>query len=412
MTERSTEGVVSWISMVTVVRKSALPTPAEVPERLRDAALAAASISLREPRLPGFPVFFTDSMEIMEPVVAFLHEHAVQRAHTNDTVRTYAEVLFDWFDTLEQSSIAWDDADGADLVAYRNRMLTQASTHTGRPYAVRTINHRVRGVLRFYDWAVRSGWLHASPLAAKSTNFVISHRDRWRSGRRPERSIFLLRQFESLPQPLNPAQARELLAELAAPYDLMARWQLYTGLRVSELLRITVHDILKHKTARRSRAAGTHHTIRLMRKGRKQGYVIASESLFTETDAYIELHRAAWLHRSFRRSSGQGEPQLFVGPRGDRVSKNTYQQVVRLAAERCGFAATTHQLRATFACMMLARLEQLAKSGEPINPLLVVKVLMGHEHIDTTDRYLRAIAVDTYVLADVLESLLPTEVGQ
>jgi site-specific recombinase XerD len=397
--------------MVTVVRKSALPTPAEVPERLRDAALAAASISLREPRLQGFPVFFTDSMEIIEPVVAFLHEHAIQRAHSNDTVRTYAEILFDWFDTLEQSSIAWDEADGADLVAYRNRMLTQASPHTGRPYAVRTINHRVRGVLRFYDWAVRSGWIKASPLAEKSTDFVVSHRERWRSGRNPERSLFLLRQFEGLPQPLNPAQARELLADLAPPYDLMARWQLYTGLRVSELLRLTVHDILKHKAVRRSRVAATHHTIRLLRKGRKQGYVIASESLFAETDSYIELHRAAWLHRSFRRSSGQAESQLFVGPRGGAVCKNTYQQVVRLAAERCGFSATTHQLRATFACMMLARLEQLAKSGEPINPLLVVKVLMGHEHIDTTDRYLRAIAVDTHVLADVLESLLPTAVG-
>jgi site-specific recombinase XerD len=397
--------------MVTVVRKSALPTPAEVPERLRDAALAAASISLREPRLQGFPVFFTDSMEIIEPVVAFLHEHAIQRAHTNDTVRTYAEILFDWFDTLEQSSIAWDEADGADLVAYRNRMLTQASPHTGRPYAVRTINHRVRGVLRFYDWAVRSGWIKASPLAEKSTDFVVSHRERWRSGRNPERSLFLLRQFEGLPQPLNPAQARELLADLAPPYDLMARWQLYTGLRVSELLRLTVHDILKHKAVRRSRVAATHHTIRLLRKGRKQGYVIASESLFAETDSYIELHRAAWLHRLFRRSSGQAESQLFVGPRGGAVCKNTYQQVVRLAAERCGFSATTHQLRATFACMMLARLEQLAKSGEPINPLLVVKVLMGHEHIDTTDRYLRAIAVDTHVLADVLESLLPTAVG-
>jgi integrase/recombinase XerD len=365
--------------MVTVVRKSALPMPAEVPERLRDAALAAASISLREPRLQGFPVFFTDSMEIIEPVVAFLHEHAIQRAHTNDTVRTYAEILFDWIDTLEQSSIAWDEADGADLVACRNRMLTQASQRTGRPYAVRTINHRVRGVLRFYDWSVRAGWIKASPLAGRPTDFAVSHRERWRSGRSPERSVFVLRQFESLPQPLNPAQARELLAELAPPYDLMARWLIYTGLRVSELLRLTVHDILKHKTARRSPVAGTHHTIRLIRKGRKQGYVIASETLFTETDAYIELHRAARPHRSFRRSSGEGE--LFVGPRGGPVRKNTYQQVVRLAAERCGFAATTHQLRATFACMMLARLEQLAKSGEPINPLLVVKVLMGHEHI-------------------------------
>jgi integrase/recombinase XerD len=142
-------------SMVTVVRKSALPTLAEVPERLREAAQAAASISLREPRVTGFPLFFTASMEIMEAVVAFLHEHAVQRAHTADTVRTYAEILFDWFDTLEQSSIAWYDADGADLVAYRNRMLTQPSPHAGRPYATPTINQRVRGVLRFYEWAVR-----------------------------------------------------------------------------------------------------------------------------------------------------------------------------------------------------------------------------------------------------------------
>jgi integrase len=148
-----------------------------------------------------------------------------------------------------------------------------------------------------------------------------------------------------------------------------------------------------------------------MRKGRKHGYVIASESLFAETDSYIELHRAVWLHRSSHRGLPQAESPLFIGPRGRTVSKNTYQQVVRLAAERCGFAATTHQLRATFACMMLARLEQLAKTGEPINPLLIVKVLMGHEHIDTTDRYLRAVAMDTHVLADVLESLLPTVNG-
>jgi integrase/recombinase XerD len=108
-------------------------------------------------------------MEIVEPVVAFLHEHAIQRAHTADTARTYAEILFDWFDTLEQSSIAWDNADGADLVAYRNRMLTQPSPQTGRSYSIRTNNHRVRGVLRFYSWTVRHGWLKTSALAEPST---------------------------------------------------------------------------------------------------------------------------------------------------------------------------------------------------------------------------------------------------
>jgi len=392
--------------VVQLIRKSTLPEPTEVSERLRAAAAAAPSVVVREPRPPGFPLFFSATMEIIEPAVAFLHEHAIQRAHTADTVRTYAEILLDWFDTLEQSSIVWTAADGADLVAYRNRMLTRPSAHTGRPYAVRTINHRVRGVLRFYEWAVRSGWVRGSSLAGRGKDFAVSRREHGRCASNPERSVFLLRQFESLPQPLSSTQARELLARLEPPYDLMARWQLYTGLRVSELLRLTLHDIVQHERARCTSEAATHHVVHLMRKGRKRGYVIAPESLLEETDGYLRLHRTAWLNRIARRRRTPVDCALFIGRRGTAVRKNTYQQVIRITAECCGFFATPHVLRGTFACMMLARLEQLAKAGTPINPLLIVKVLMAHEHIGTTDRYLRAIAVETHLLTDVLDSLL------
>jgi integrase len=185
----------------------------------------------------------------------------------------------------------------------------------------------------------------------------------------------------------------------------MARWQLYTGLRVGELFRLTVHDIVQHDRARTSEPTAPHHVVRVIRKAGKRGYVLASERLFEETDIYRRLHRAAWLKRR-RGADGSGEGALFVGPRGTAVRKNTYQQVIRLAGEDCGFVATTHLLRATYACVMLARLEQLAKAGTPVNPLLAVKILMGHEHISTTDRYLRAIAIDSYVLRDVLDSLL------
>ena len=67
----------------------------------------------------------------------------------------------------------WDEADVADLVAYRNRMLKQPSAHTGRPYSVRTINHRVRGVIRFYTsgrFATRG--CPASPLARARERFL------------------------------------------------------------------------------------------------------------------------------------------------------------------------------------------------------------------------------------------------
>jgi integrase/recombinase XerD len=394
--------------MVQIIRKAALPSPCEVPEPLRAAAAQAATIRLREPRPAGFPLLFSADLELLEPAVAFLHEHAVQRAHTADTLRTYAEILYDWFETLEQNRIVWSDADAADLVAYRNRMLTQTSAHTRRSYAIRTINHRVRGVMRFYEWAVRVGWLRTSPLSSRGADFAIARRAPGAhtiTDGQDDSNLFVLRQFASLPRPLSSTQARELLAALAPPYDLMARWQLYTGLRVSELLRLTVPDVFKPEAVAHRAVEHTHQVIDVVRKGRKSGYAIASASLLEETAGYMRTQRRAWLARAGRRRGLAGQAVLFLSSRGTAVSKNRYQQVIHRAGLTCGFKTTTHLLRATFACMMLARLERLAKQGAAINPLLIVKVLMGHEHIETTDRYLRAIAVDTCVLSEVLDSL-------
>jgi site-specific recombinase XerD len=380
-----------------------------VPEAVREAATVAATIRLRAPRPERFPVLFTDELHLLEAPHLFLHEHAVERAHTTDTLRTYAEILYDWFDTLEQNRIVWNDAGAADLVAYRNRMLLESSAHTGRPYSIRTINHRVRGVLRFYAWAVRTDWLKASPLIGRVNDFDVARRPTVARAAGPhdaERDFFVLRQFTSLPRPLTTARSRELLAKLVPPYDLMARWQLYTGLRVSELLRVNVADVFKSSASPRSGDEAAYRLVEVVRKGRKPGYVIASASLLEETSGYLSTHRLAWLARAKRRKRVSDTGLLFIGSRGSPVSKNRYQKVINQAGLACGFKATTHLLRATFACMMLARLERLAKQGASLNPLLVVKVLMGHEHIETTDRYLRAIAVDTCVLSEVLDSLL------
>jgi integrase len=397
--------------MVEIIRKEELPRPEEVPEGLRGAATAALTMKLREPRPVGFPLLFSADMQLIEPAVAFLHEHMVQRAHTADTVRTYTEILYDWFDTLEQNGIAWSDADAVDLVAYRNRMLQEPSSHTGRPYSVRTINHRVRGILRFYGWAVRNEWLRGSPLAGRAKDFAVS-RQAWARRRRaadPDRGVFVLRQLEELPRPLISHQARELLAELPPPYDLMARWQLYTGLRVGELLRLTVKDVLPPEAVRRSASAAGYRVIDVVRKGRKNGYVIAPTTLLEETGAYLAQYRRAWLGRAMRKRHAPPRSELFINRRGTPAKKNTYQTVIRRAGEACGFKATTHLMRATFACMMLARLERLAKQGVAINPLLIVKILMSHRAIESTDRYLRAVAIDAHVLADVLDALLTGE---
>lgn len=393
--------------VVEIIRKGTLPDPSEVPAALRQSAAAALSMTLREARPAGFPLLFSSDLKLIEPAVAFLHEHAMQRAYTDETLRTYSEILYDWFDSLEQSDVAWGEVDASDLIAYRDRMLRRSSAHTGRPYSPRTINLRVRGVLRFYTWAVRHGWLASSPLTALAAGFPLARRA-WH-GRHywqpAERSLFVLRQFENLPRPLTSKQARELLAELKPPYDLMARWQLYTGLRVSELLQLVVNDVVRQGPQQWQRDA-SYRSINIVRKGRKPGYVIASLSLLEETASYIAQYRAGWTKRAARTRGRALKPTLFINRRGSAVCKNTYQQAIARAGEVCGFKATSHLLRASFGCWLLARLEQLAKQGAAINPLLIVKILMGHEHIETTDRYLRAVAIDTHALSEVLDTLL------
>jgi integrase len=381
-----------------------LPEVSEVIPALRDAAAAASAIKLREPRPAGFPLLFSADLELMEPALDYLHEHSIRRAHTAETLRTYLEILYDWLDALEQSGISWWQADAIDLIAYRNRMLNEPSMHTGRPYSVHTINHRVHGVLRFYEWMVRNGRLETSDLIGHGSDFAVTRQfspSRHRHRGENDRRLFVLRQFESLPRPLTSAQARELLAHLTPPYDLMARWQLYTGLRVSELLRLTVGDVSKRIDSQPSTDSPVHLVIDVMRKGRKRGYVIASASLIEETDVYRHQHRQASCKRAARKERASARDALFINSRGSAVKKNSYQKIVRAAGEACGYRATTHLLRATFACMMLARLEQLAKRGAAINPLLVTKILMGHEHIETTDRYLRAVAIDTHSVRSI-----------
>ena len=394
--------------MARIIYRAELPRPEEVPPALRAAAAEALATPLREPRPTGFPLLFTAEMQLIEPAVAFLHEHSIQRAHTTETLRTYAEILLDWFGSLEENGILWRDADAVDLVAYRNRMLSAPSPRTHRPYSVRTINHRVRGVLRFYEWAARHSWIRSSPLVGLDTDLTVTRRydERRRAHRAGDRGIFVLRQFESLPRPLTGEQACELLAQLLPPYDLLARWQLYTGLRVSELLRLSINDVDLHEEDSSERSQ-QRRVIEVLCKGRKRGYVMASASLLDETDVYRSQHRRAWLNRAARRGRRSHADALFISDRGTTVKKNTYQGILRRAGVACGFRVTSHQLRATFACMMLARLEQLAAQGAAINPLLIVKILLHHERIETTDRYLRAVAVDTHALTDILDSLLP-----
>jgi hypothetical protein len=74
----------------------------------------------------------------------------------------------------------------------------------------------------------RHSWLPTSELTGRDTALTVSRRhDGWRD-RVSDRRTFILLQLEGLPRPLTGEQACELMARLMPPYNLVARWQLYT----------------------------------------------------------------------------------------------------------------------------------------------------------------------------------------
>ncbi|HDA7274821.1 TPA: hypothetical protein O5T84_002959, partial [Staphylococcus aureus] len=85
----------------------------------------------------GFPILLSERMAIIEPAFAWLIELATipGRSHAAETIRTYGEHLHDWFDSLEQTGLDWRGVSEAEIAAWRNRMLSQPSPHTKRPYA-------------------------------------------------------------------------------------------------------------------------------------------------------------------------------------------------------------------------------------------------------------------------------------
>ncbi len=139
-----------------------------------------------------------------------------------------------------------------------------------------------------------------------------------------------------------------------------------TGLRVSELTSLTCGDVV----------LGTGAHIRCMGKGRRE------RATPLRKDCKAALH--TWLGEC----SGDQSKPLFVSNRGDRLSRDAVERIVRkyvaLASRKCptlkGKCVTPHVLRHTAAM-------QLLQNGVDRT---VIALWLGHESVETTDIYVHA----------------------
>jgi integrase len=360
----------------------------------------------------GFPILVSERMAIIEPAFAWLIELATiaGRSHAEETIRTYGEHLHDWFDSLEQSGLDWRAVSEVEIAAWRNRMLSQPSLHTQRPYARSTVNDRVRTVCRFYAWAQGRGWIEALPFHFVDVRAGSGRRQSFLANvdARPgimAANILTVAEHEHLPRPLRVDQLRQVFAQLEIPYRLMAEWALATGLRRKELCGLAVFQVPEtaHLDDEDHPLIGVPLTIT---KGDKPRTIYPPIRLVDRTQRYIDEVRTPQV-RALRRQRPDYRPPstLFLNRQGKAVSKTRLTAVFAEAFRTAGVAGTLHYLRHTFAMTMLVRLQRQALTTPDLNPLKIVQVLLGHSSIQSTASYLRCVELNARELADSIDYL-------
>jgi integrase/recombinase XerD len=148
-----------------------------------------------------------------------------------------------------------------------------------------------------------------------------------------------------------------------------------TGARVSEAVDLNVDDVIEGDI------------VRLFGKGGKQRIVPLGSYARTAIDAYLVRARPGLSAR------GTATPALFLGARGQRVSRQNAWLIIRAAAKRANLEVdiSPHTFRHSFATHLLA-------GGADVR---VVQELLGHSSVSTTQIY-------TLVTADALRDMYTT----
>jgi len=358
------------------------------------------------------PMLLDGSMRLVEPACAWLMHVALVRGRTRSpqTWRAYGEALYDWWQTLEANGWAWDRVGYHEVAAYRDRMLTECSGHTGRPYARATINARLRTIALFYRWCADYGLTGSVPFTSHDLSVArsrpapfLAHVDA--SGGVQSANELVLREVHALPRPLAPNAIRRVVAPLGARDRLIVEWAALTGMRRMEIAGLSKTAL--PRTSAMEFASSPVVPVRLdVTKGGRVRQVYPPLPLVDRTRAYLREERATTVRRAGLRAAEYREPAaLFLTGRGEPMTPRRVGAMFAAAARAAGVEASFHALRHTFAGVMLRQLQRQAERNPEMNPLLTLQAILGHADISTTAMYLRMLAVDLEAIEAAVDGL-------
>jgi integrase/recombinase XerD len=294
--------------------------------------------------------------DLASAVDRFLRHVAIERGLSANTLQAYRRDLSAYSAVLAARGILTPDGiKPEDVAAFAHELRTRPD----RPLAASSVARMLSTVRGFHDFLVDESLV------------VVDAAAETKPPKLPMR----------LPKAISIDQMTAVLDAAGGddPQSLRNRALLEllyaTGARVSEAVALNVDDLVDGDI------------LRLFGKGGKQRIVPVGSFARAAIDAYLVRARPTFSAR------GLATPALFLGVRGQRVSRQNAWLIIRAAAERAnlGIDISPHTFRHSFATHLLA-------GGADVR---VVQELLGHSSVATTQIY-------TMVTADTLRDMYTT----
>ena len=298
----------------------------------------------------------TSEVSVEVAIDRYLRHVAIERGLSTNTLQAYRRDLDAYARVLDARSVVVASAIAAqDVTAFAHELRTRPE----RPLTASSMARMLSSVRGFHRFLLDEGIVEVD-VSADTKPPKLGMR---------------------LPKAISIDQMESVLAatdgdEVQAMRDKALLELLYaTGARVSEAVALNVDDVIEGDI------------VRLFGKGGKQRIVPVGSFARAALDAYLVRARPALSVR------GTATPALFLGMRGQRVSRQNAWLIIRAAAERAqlGIEISPHTFRHSFATHLLA-------GGADVR---VVQELLGHSSVATTQIY-------TMVTADTLRDMYTT----
>jgi len=316
------------------------------------------------------------------------------------TWRNYAFGLLDWLQYSDANGWDWRSPEERLLAHYRNALECRKPILSSK-----TIARKMLVVCWFYEWAKSRGHLRNLPVAfeARGSNIIsrrlLAHLNTTSTSVRrvlvPRRSA-----RERIPRFFTKSEQELIFNHLSMRDRLMVLWALNTGVRESELCALTVDQIPEQDGYRATRL----YRLRLqVTKGSIGGDLYVPTWLLDETYRYVSLFERRTVARNARKRGNSEPSAIWLSRWGKPLRPNSIYQNFKQAVEKSGIQpGTFHDLRHTYAITMLDRLTRTAANDDARarNPLLVLRHLMRHTTLASTEIYLRA---REFYLSDIFQ---------